>query len=62
MTYTKNVCHIPSCLVGAIMTQFDLIMVLASKEDLTEENAVSVINLMFDGFMDEMKNGRRNEI
>jgi integration host factor subunit beta len=44
------------------MKKSDLIDVLAKKHKLTEEQATDIINLVFDGFTDEFKNGRRIEI
>jgi integration host factor subunit beta len=40
----------------------DLITALAKKENLTEKNASEIVNLVFDGFTDALKNGGRIEI
>jgi hypothetical protein len=39
MIYTKNVCRIHHLVLGVHHYLSDLIVVLASKEDLTEDNA-----------------------
>jgi integration host factor subunit beta len=44
------------------MTKSDLIAALAIKEKLTEKSATDIINLIFDGFIDTLKNGGRIEI
>ncbi len=44
------------------MNKSDLIEVLAKKNNLTEKEATDIVNLMFDGFADELKNGCRIEI
>jgi integration host factor subunit beta len=44
------------------MNKSDLITVLSKKENLTEKDATKVINLIFDGFTDTLKNGGRIEI
>jgi integration host factor subunit beta len=44
------------------MTKSDLITALSKKENLTEKEATKVINLVFDGFTDTLKNGGRIEI
>jgi integration host factor subunit beta len=40
----------------------DLINVLTEKKNLTEKQAIDIINLMFDGFTNELKNNGRIEI
>jgi len=44
------------------MKKSDLIYALSEKENLTEKNAIEIVNLIFDGFTDELKNGGRIEI
>lgn len=44
------------------MTKSDLITALSIKEDLTEKGATAIVNLIFDGFIDTLKNGGRVEI
>ncbi|MFH1336733.1 MAG: HU family DNA-binding protein [Candidatus Zixiibacteriota bacterium] len=44
------------------MNKSDLIAALAKKEKLTEINAIKIVNLMFDGFTDTLKQGGRIEI
>lgn len=44
------------------MNKSDLIQALSSKLNLTEKKAIDVINLIFKGFTDELKNGGRIEI
>jgi integration host factor subunit beta len=44
------------------MNKSDLIMALAEKEDLTEKDTTTIINLIFDGFTETLKNGGRIEI
>jgi integration host factor subunit beta len=44
------------------MNKSDLVDVLAGKHNLTEKKAMDIINLMFDGFTNELKNGGRIEI
>ena len=44
------------------MNKSDLITALAEKEKLTEADASRLINLVFDGFTDALKNGGRIEI
>ena len=44
------------------MTKSDLIEALAKKNNLTEKQAMDIVNLMFDGFTDELKNVGRIEI
>ena len=41
------------------MNRSDLIELLSKKEDLTEKMATDVIDLIFDGFADELKKGGR---
>jgi integration host factor subunit beta len=45
-----------------IMTKSDLIAVLADEENLTAKQATEIINLIFTGFTDALKNGGRIEI
>lgn len=44
------------------MNKSELIETLSKKEDLTEKKAIDVVNLIFKGFADELKNGGRIEI
>ena len=44
------------------MNKSELIEALSNKENLTEKKAIDVINLIFKGFVDELKNGGRIEI
>jgi len=44
------------------MTESDLIDVLSKKENLTEKQAMEIVNLVFEGFTDALKNGGRIEI
>jgi integration host factor subunit beta len=44
------------------MNKSELIERLSRKENLTEKKAIDVINLIFKGFMDELKSGGRIEI
>jgi len=44
------------------MTKADLIDALSTKENLTQKNASEIVNLIFDGFIDTLKNGGRIEI
>ena len=44
------------------MNKSELIEALSKKEDLTEKKAIDVVNLIFKGFIDELKNGGRIEI
>ena len=44
------------------MTKSDLIAALAVKEHLTEKLAMDVVDLVFDGFTNALKNGGRIEI
>jgi len=44
------------------MNRSDLISKLAEKHNLTEKNATDIVDLVFDGFMDTLKNGGRIEI
>jgi len=44
------------------MNKYDLITLLASKENLTEVNATRIVNLIFDGFKDALGKGDRIEI
>lgn len=44
------------------MNKSDLIELLSKKETLTEKQAMDIVNLVFDGFANELKNGGRVEI
>jgi integration host factor subunit beta len=44
------------------MKKSDLINVLAEKHKLTEKQAMGIVDIMFDGFANELKNGGRIEI
>jgi integration host factor subunit beta len=44
------------------MNKTDLIHALYTKENLSIKNASDVINLVFDGFTDALKKGKRSEI
>ena len=44
------------------MNKSDLITALALKESMTEKMAMDVVNLVFDGFENTLKNGDRIEI
>ncbi len=44
------------------MNKIDVIMALAEKKNLTEKRAMEIVNLMFKGFTNELKNGGRIEI
>jgi integration host factor subunit beta len=44
------------------MNKSELIEALSRKENMTEKKAMDVINLVFDGFVSELKNGGRIEI
>ena len=44
------------------MNKSDLIVALSKKENLTENIASEIVNLVFDGFANELKNGGRIEI
>lgn len=44
------------------MNKSELIETLSKKGDLTEKKAIDVVNLIFKGFADELKNGGRIEI
>ena len=44
------------------MNKSELIEALSNKENLTEKKAIDVINMIFKGFVDELKNGGRIEI
>ena len=44
------------------MNKSELIEALSNKKNLTEKKAIDVINLIFKGFVDELKNGGRIEI
>lgn len=44
------------------MNKSELIESLGRKENLTEKKAIDVVNLIFKGFTEELKNGGRIEI
>jgi integration host factor subunit beta len=44
------------------MKKSDLISSLSTKENLTEKNAIEIVNLIFHGFTDALKNGGRIEL
>ena len=44
------------------MKKSDLIVTLAAKKNLTEKQATEIVDLMFKGFTNELKNGGRIEI
>ncbi len=44
------------------MNKSGLIEFLSKKENLTEKRAMDIVNLVFNGFVDELKNGGRIEI
>ena len=44
------------------MNKSNLIAALAVKENLTEKQATDILNLIFNGFTDTLKNGDRIEI
>ncbi len=44
------------------MNKSELIENLSKKENITERKAIDVVNLIFNGFADELKNGGRVEI
>ena len=44
------------------MNKIDVIMALAEKKNLTEKQATDIVNLMFKGFTNELKNGGRIEV
>lgn len=44
------------------MNKSDLIEALSKKENLTAKQAMDIVNLVFDGFTDTLKNGGRIEI
>ena len=44
------------------MNKYDLIEELSVIKDLTEKDATTIVNLIFDGFTDALKNGGRIEI
>lgn len=44
------------------MNRSDLISKLAEKHNLTEKNATQIVDLVFDGFTDTLKNDGRIEI
>lgn len=44
------------------MNKSELIETLSKKENLTERKAIEVVNLIFNGFADELKKGGRVEI
>ena len=44
------------------MNKSDLILKLAEKHNLTEKNATQIVDIVFDGFTNTLKNGGRIEI
>ena len=44
------------------MNKSDLIEVLAKKKNLTDKQATEIVNIMFDGFTNELKSNGRIEI
>ena len=44
------------------MNKSGLINSLSTKENLTEKNSIEIVNMIFDGFTDALKNGGRIEI
>ena len=44
------------------MTKADLIILLSSRENLTEKQSSEIVNLIFDGFTGTLKKGGRIEI
>jgi integration host factor subunit beta len=44
------------------MNKSDLIEALSKKETLKEKQAMDIVNLVFDGFANELKNGGRIEV
>jgi integration host factor subunit beta len=44
------------------MNKSDLIVALGAKKNLTEKQATEIVDLMFEGFTNELKNGGRIEI
>jgi integration host factor subunit beta len=44
------------------MNKSDLINALSTKENLTDKNAIEIVNLIFNGFTDALKEGGRIEI
>ena len=44
------------------MNKSELIETLSKKENLTEKKAIDLVNMIFKGFTDELKNGGRIEI
>jgi len=44
------------------MTKSDLVTLLAEKEKLAESMAKRIVDMVFDGFTEELKNGGRIEI
>ncbi len=44
------------------MNKSELIEALSKKENLTEKKAIEVVNLIFNGFAEELKKGGRIEI
>ena len=44
------------------MNKIDVIKVLAEKKNLTGKQAMEIVDLMFNGFANELKNGGRIEI
>ena len=44
------------------MNKSDLVVALVDKKNLTEKQATEIVDLMFKGFINELKNGGRVEI
>ena len=44
------------------MNKSDLVAALVDKKNLTEKQATEIVNLMFKGFTNELRYGKRNEI
>ena len=44
------------------MNKSDLVVALVDKKNLTEKQAMEIVDLMFNGFANELKNGGRIEI
>ena len=44
------------------MNKSDLINAISAEENLSEKNASEIVNVVFDGFTDTLKNGGRIEI
>lgn len=48
--------------MGSDMKKSDLMDALAKKHNLTNQQVYNIVNLVFDGFTNELKNGGRIEI